>query len=230
MSLNLTGTIGNILDTLSGLLGKPGLTYEFFEYNHSAVDQAHKYVSVGTVVSKRFAVTGDDEKTQQIFITDDAVVTAIATAIRTVVSQPNISDVLIVGSKTYIFVASGATGDQINIGADTTVTAANIAAKITADTATTSCAASNTANVVNLVANAAGENDIELVSDGVRITGTGFSGGTPSLAMIMKHPTHVRIGELYYKIEGAPEQPLESLDAIRYWIVVCEHTGQKKPA
>jgi hypothetical protein len=231
VSLNLTGTIGDILDTLSGLFGKAGLTYEFFEYNNSAADQAHKYVSVGTVVSRRFALTGDDETTQQIFITDDAVVAAIASASITLVSQTNVGDELTVGGKVYTFVASGAVGDQINIGANITLTAANIAAKVTADTLITLCTATSTLNVVNFSANNAGTNDIDLESDGTRITGTEFTGGTPTLDNILNdvtgahRVTHVKIGTLYYAIVGTPDRPLESLDAIRYWLVRCEHTG-----
>lgn len=225
MNLNLTGTLGNVLDVFSGLFSKEGLTYELFECS-----TVTGKISLGLLAGKCFAMTGDDETTQQIFITDDALVAAAATAMRTVVTQPNIGDGIAVGGKIYEFVASGAVGDQINIGSDAAHTATNIAAKVNTDTVAALCTALCTGEVITFTANQAGTNDIDLVSDGVRITGTAFDGGTPTLASIMKSPTHIRIGELYYKIDGAPDQPRESLDAIRYWLIRCAHTGQRRPS
>lgn len=128
MSLELTDTIGGVLDIFRDLLSASGIALEFFEY-----DQKIGGVSLGTVQDKWVAYSkeGDDGKYQELIITDDAV---------------------IVGSA-----------------------------------------------------------DAEI----------------PDLATMMKKPTHVKIGELYYKLNGAPEQPLETLDAVRYWLIRCAHTGKK---
>lgn len=58
-----------------------------------------------------------------------------------VATNPAAAESIVVGTKTYTFVASGATGDQINIGGTAILTAANICAKINADQAFTSCTA-----------------------------------------------------------------------------------------
>lgn len=65
---------------------------------------------------------------------------------------------LTVGTKSYLFVASGATGDQINIGAAASNTATNIATILTTDAATigiaTAIAATDTVTITGLVTGA----------------------------------------------------------------------------
>jgi len=58
-----------------------------------------------------------------------------------VAGQPIPTETFGLGVKTYTFVASGATGDQINIGADHETTTDNIIIKINADTNTVGCTA-----------------------------------------------------------------------------------------
>lgn len=229
MSLNLTGTIGNVLDTLRGLISADGVELEFFEYS-TAIGK----VSLGKVLDKWVGYSKEDPNGsyQEFIVTDDAGVATYAAAILTLVSQPTTGDSLTVGNKVYAFVASDATGDQINIGVSTAATAINISAKVNIDTVGALSTATSSLNVVSLIANSAGTNSIALESDGTRITKSAFSGGIVELATIMppiRRPTHVLMGELYYTIEAAPSQPLETNDAIRYWLIRCAHTGWPSP-
>lgn len=58
-----------------------------------------------------------------------------------VATNPTATETIAIGAKTYTFVASGATGDQINIGLSASATATNIINKINADQASTFCTA-----------------------------------------------------------------------------------------
>lgn len=58
-----------------------------------------------------------------------------------VVTNPAPTETIGIGGKTYTFIASGATGDQINVGTDAAATALNIIAKINADKRLTVCTA-----------------------------------------------------------------------------------------
>jgi len=58
-----------------------------------------------------------------------------------VTTNPVATETIGIGTKTYTFVASGATGDQINIGTAEADTALNIIAKINVDRADAGCAA-----------------------------------------------------------------------------------------
>lgn len=84
-----------------------------------------------------------------------------------------------VGSKVYTVVASGATGDQINAGADATEYADNIATKVTADTADTLCTAVNTGTDLDFTANDVGTagNSITLSTTDPNLTLGSFGGG-----------------------------------------------------
>lgn len=228
MSLNLTGTIGNVLDTLRGLISHSAVELEFFEYS-----TVTGKLSRGTVQDKWIGYQKEDDSGsyQELVITDNAAVVAHANATLTIVSQPNVGDELTVGGEVYEFVSSGAIGNQINISADMPATAANIAAKVTADTISTLSTATSSLNAVSLIANDSGVIVINLESDGVRITKEVFAGGTPTLDSVLndvtgvRHVTHAKIGALYYEIEGTPARPIETNDMIRYWLVRCAHTG-----
>jgi hypothetical protein len=49
---------------------------------------------------------------------------------------------------------------------------------------------------------------------------------TTTLAAMMERPTHVRIGTLYYKINGVPESPQAALGNLAYWTIRCDPTGK----
>lgn len=58
-----------------------------------------------------------------------------------VATNPSPTETIGIGTKTYTFVASGATGDQINVGLTAAATILNIKAKINADYLATGCRA-----------------------------------------------------------------------------------------
>lgn len=58
-----------------------------------------------------------------------------------ITANPTAGHTFGIGGKTYTWVASGAAGDQINIGATVPLTIVNIIAKINVDKATTRCTA-----------------------------------------------------------------------------------------
>lgn len=91
---------------------------------------------------------------------------------------------IIVGSKLYTVVASGATGDQINAGANAGDYATNIANKITTDTASTLCTCVANGDELAFTANTAGAagNDIPLsTNDDAGISHSAFSNGTDAV-------------------------------------------------
>lgn len=91
------------------------------------------------------------------------------------------ADYLRVGSTNYKFVASGASGNEINLGADVNATAANIASKIDGQPIIEAVAVGNSVNITATTAGSAG-NSIALVynsPDGATaLTITPMSGGT----------------------------------------------------
>lgn len=97
-----------------------------------------------------------------------------ATALITVVTQPNVGDTIIVdhnnldNSITFSFVASGATGNQINIGVSTTLTMANINAKLIALGINFSSVLSNNTATYTAPSGA----DFTITVDGTRLTNT----------------------------------------------------------
>ena len=90
---------------------------------------------------------------------------------------------IIVGGKLYTVVASGASGDEIDAGADELEYATNIAAKVTTDTADTLCTAAEVAAVITFTANDSGAagNDIALNTDDANITADVFVDGADAI-------------------------------------------------
>lgn len=91
---------------------------------------------------------------------------------------------LTVATKVYTFVSGSPVGDQIQIAATDPLTAANIAIRVSTDTATTLCLASAALDVVTLTANTAGTagNSIVLSETAIptALTVVAFSGGAGS--------------------------------------------------
>lgn len=87
----------------------------------------------------------------------------------TIATNPWAGETIVVGAKTYTFVASWATGDQINIGATADDTANNIETKIDTDTAYTLCTATSPTNTVICTANTAWV-PFAVLGDGTKIT------------------------------------------------------------
>lgn len=90
------------------------------------------------------------------------------------------ADTITVGPTTYTFVTSGATGAQINRGANQAATATNIAAKFTTDKTTLGLTSATADDVdVDMVVTPVGAdgNDKTLTVDGTRITKVQFTGG-----------------------------------------------------
>jgi hypothetical protein len=86
-------------------------------------------------------------------------------------------DYLRVGNINYQFVDSAPSGDQIEVGADVNVTAANIGTKL--DEQAIFETPTVAANVISLVAAVAGSsgNSIQIITDGTRLADTDMTGG-----------------------------------------------------
>ena len=90
-----------------------------------------------------------------------------------VATNPGAPETFGIGTKTYTFIASGATGDQINLGIDIAATTSSIKAKINADTADTGVTAYSLSNpgilalIDNVVEDA--EDAPAFTADGVKL-------------------------------------------------------------
>jgi hypothetical protein len=91
---------------------------------------------------------------------------------------PTAGQTVTIGSEVYTFVASGATGKQVNIGGTNLITATNFTAVVNAQS--TLVSASDTAGVVTLTAIAAGPvGNYALATNGtnVAVSGAAMTGG-----------------------------------------------------
>lgn len=102
-----------------------------------------------------------------------------ATGTLTVVTNPAATETIAVAGTVFTFVASGATGNQINIGVDANATAAAIAAAVNALALVNASAATNVVTITAATAGVAG-NSIALVNNGAKITRSGatLTGGS----------------------------------------------------
>lgn len=116
----------------------------------------------------------------------DSFAAVAATGTLTVVTNPAAAETIAVAGTVFTFVASGATGNQINIGANTGATATAIAAAVNA---LASVYAADVGAVVTVTAATAGTagNAIALVGNGAKITrsaatlaGGAAAGGYPT--------------------------------------------------
>lgn len=95
-----------------------------------------------------------------------------ATGTLTVVTNPAATETIAVAGTVFTFVASGAVGNQINIGANAGETATAIAAAVTALALVNAVAAGSVVTVTAATAGVAG-NTIALVNNGAKITRSG---------------------------------------------------------
>ena len=109
-----------------------------------------------------------------------------ASATLTYSAQPSAADTITIGTQTYTFVASGAVGNQVNIGGALTNTLDNLVAVITANTVTSALltAVKTSGTVVTLTAKASVDqatngNNIALskVSANLTLSGNALTGG-----------------------------------------------------
>lgn len=101
---------------------------------------------------------------------------AKATGTLTLTANPAANDTVTINGTVITFVASGATGMQVNIGASNTATAASLVALINANPATFACTAAAPSNVVTLTASVAGYvgGPIALAKNSTAITASGL--------------------------------------------------------
>lgn len=114
-----------------------------------------------------------------------------ATASGSTTNQGTPGSTIIVGHKLYDVVASGATGDQINTGNSDSTYAANIANKVTADTASTLCVCVAEVTDLTFTANTPGAtgNGIEISgNDPNLMLDTAFTGGADEINVLMAVP------------------------------------------
>lgn len=113
-----------------------------------------------------------------------------ATASLSCTDQGTVGSQLLVGGKQYTIVASGATGDQIDRGADADAYADNIATKVTTDAADTLCTAADVTGTVTFTASTVGAagNDITLfTTDDSAITSlTPFASGADQVNVLKR--------------------------------------------
>lgn len=116
----------------------------------------------------------------------DSFAAVAATGTLTVVTNPAADETISVAGTVFTFKASGATGNQINIGADAAATATAIAAAVTALALANAAAVGAVVTVTAATAGTAG-NAIALVGNGVKITrsaatltGGAAAGGYPT--------------------------------------------------
>lgn len=120
---------------------------------------------------------GTPKDSAAVFTFDNA--TPVAQVITMVFSGiPVVGDTFKIGNKTYTWVASGATGDQINVGVSASASAANADTKIDTDTASTFVTSANTTTTNVLTANTAGR-AVDYFSGSSVIT---FTNTTPNVS------------------------------------------------
>ena len=113
---------------------------------------------------------GTPYNSPSLFLFDNA--TPVAEVITVVFSGiPTAGQKTRVGNVTYTWVASGATGDQINVGASAALSAAALDTKVDADTARTLCTSANSTVTDVLTANTAGIG-VDFYTDSTVITAT----------------------------------------------------------
>jgi hypothetical protein len=99
----------------------------------------------------------------------------------TVASQPTAADTITINGIVITFEASGATGDQVNLGGTTTITAQNLQTFINANVSRLGVNSAGTANILTLIAEAAGAagNAITLAKSGTNptLSGATLTGG-----------------------------------------------------
>lgn len=102
----------------------------------------------------------------------DSFAAVAATGTLTVVTNPAANETISVAGTTFTFVASGATGNQINIGASASATATAIATAVNALASVNVAAVGAVVTVTAATAGTAG-NAIALVGNGAKITRSG---------------------------------------------------------
>lgn len=116
----------------------------------------------------------------------DTFAAVAATGTLTVVTNPAAAETIAVAGTTFTFVASGATGNQINIGANAGATATAIAAAVNALASVNAAAVGAVVTITAATAGTAG-NAIAVVGNGAKITrsaatltGGAAAGGYPT--------------------------------------------------
>lgn len=147
------------------------------------------------------AITASDAtkpRTDIVYVSDTGVISYLASALGTAaVAGSNTytittnfvaNDTVVFGGVTFTAVASGATGNQFNIGADTTASATNLASAINANsTINATYSATSSTNVITITEKTAGGGN---TPGSMTTTGTGVvSSGTATTSKVQVFPS-----------------------------------------